>query len=256
MDPITIAGIIIGVVSVLGAAILEGTHIGALLAPTAFLIVGGGTLGATAACYTMPQLMRVVGSLGLLMKKPGIDLLQVIDVFVEMATVARKDGILALESRPLPLDSEFARRGLRMIIDGINPDLVKQMLLTEIYIAEEGLKVCSAIFKTAGGFAPTMGIIGTVIGLIHVLGNLSNPETLGPAIAMAFIATFYGVGSANLILLPIASKFGTIAKEEVSSRTMIVEGLLAIYSGDSPHVVRVKLLSFLSDKERASVNTK
>lgn len=253
MDPMTIAGVILGVAAVLGAAILEGTHMSALLAPSALLIIAGGTVGATSACFTLPQLKTVMGQLGLLIKKPGVDIHAIIDTFAEMATVARRDGILALENRALPIDSDFARRGLRMIVDGINPELVKQMLMTDLYTAEEGLKTCSAVFKTAGGFAPTMGIIGTVVGLIHVLGNLSKPETLGPSIAMAFIATFYGVASANLILLPIANKFGTIAKEESALRVMIIEGLLAIYAGDSPHVVRVKLQSFLTDKERAGL---
>ena len=248
MEPMTIIGLVLGVSAILVAAVMEGTHLSALIAPSAILLISGGTIGATITCYTLHQIIDTLKSLGLLIRKPGIEPREITDMFVQLATVARKEGILALENQKLKIDHPFLRRGLRLVIDGTNPELVKQIMMTEIYVEEEGLKLSGDVFKTAGGFAPTMGIIGTVVGLIHVLGNLSDPSSLGPSIAMAFIATLYGVSSANLVFLPVAKKYGTIAKEEGLSRTMIVEGVLSLYGGDSPHIVKQKLMSFMSEK--------
>lgn len=247
MEPMTIVGLVVGIGAILVGAVMEGTHLSSLLAPSALMLIAGGTCGATITCYTLHQLFGMLKKLGLLIRKPGIEPREITDMFVQLATVARKEGILALENQKLKVDHPFLRRGLRLVIDGTNPELVKQIMMTEIYVEEEGLKLSSDVFKTAGGFSPTMGIIGTVMGLIHVLGNLSDPDSLGPSIAMAFIATLYGVASANLIFLPISKKFGTIAKEEAMSRTMIVEGVLSLYGGDSPHIVKQKLMSFFSD---------
>lgn len=247
MEPMTIIGLVLGIGAILGGAVMEGTHLSALFAPSALMIIAGGTLGATSTCYTLHQMLDVFKKVGLLVRKPGVEPREITDMFVQLATVARKEGILALENQKLKVDHPFLRRGLRLVIDGTNPELVKQIMMTEIYVEEEGIKVTGDVFKTAGGFSPTMGIIGTVMGLIHVLGNLSNPDSLGPSIAMAFIATFYGVSFANLIFLPIAKKFGTVAKEEAMSRTMMVEGVLSLYGGDSPHIVKQKLMSFFTD---------
>ena len=247
MEPMTIIGLVLAVGAILGGAVMEGTHLSALFAPSALMIIAGGTLGATSTCYTLHQMLDVLKRFGLLIRKPGIEPRAITDMFVQLATIARKEGILALENQKLKVDHPFLRRGLRLVIDGTNPELVKQIMMTEIYVEEEGIKLTGDVFKTAGGFSPTMGIIGTVMGLIHVLGNLSNPDALGPAIAAAFIATFYGVAFANAIFLPIAKKCGTIAKEESMSRTMIVEGVLSLYGGDSPHIVKQKLMSFFSD---------
>ena len=247
MEPMTIVGLVVGISAILVGAVLEGTHLSALFAPSALMIIAGGTFGATSTCYTLHQILDVFKKFSLLIRKPGIPPREVTDMFVQLATIARKEGILALENQKLKVDHPFLRRGLRLVIDGTNPELVKQIMMTEIYVEEEGIKTTGDVFKTAGGFSPTMGIIGTVMGLIHVLGNLSNPDTLGPAIAMAFIATLYGVAFANVIFLPIAKKFGTIAKEEAMSRTMIVEGVLSLYGGDSPHIVKQKLMSFFTD---------
>ncbi|MBX7258539.1 MAG: MotA/TolQ/ExbB proton channel family protein [Candidatus Hydrogenedentes bacterium] len=255
MDPITIVGILLGVFSVLFAAVEEGTSLSALLAPTALLIVFGGTTGATISCFTIRNILDVLGNVKLIVFRTAYDFNALIEMFVEMAGVTRKDGILALENYKLKVDHPFLKRGIRLIVDGTNAELVKQLMITQMTVDEEALKTSAAVFATAGGFAPTLGIIGTVVGLVNVLGNLSDPESLGPAIAMAFIATLYGVSSANLMFLPISKKFGIIAKEEVAMREMITEGVLSIYAGDGPHVVSQKLLAFLTEKERAHAKT-
>jgi chemotaxis protein MotA len=251
MEPMTIIGLVVGIGAIIGGALMEGAHISSLFAPSALMLIAGGTFGSTVTCYTLHQVLDTAKKMGLLIRKPGIEPREITDMFVQLATVARKEGILALENQKLKVDHPFLRRGLRLVIDGTNPELVKQIMMTEIYVEEEGLKTSSDVFKTAGGFSPTMGIIGTVIGLIHVLGNLSDPDSLGPSIAMAFIATLYGVSFANLVFLPISKKFATIAKEEAMSRTMIVEGVLSLYGGDSPHIVKQKLMSFMSEKTKA-----
>ncbi|MDZ4860820.1 MAG: flagellar motor protein [Candidatus Hydrogenedentes bacterium] len=252
MEPMTIIGLVVGIGAIIGGALMEGAHISSLFAPSALMLIAGGTFGSTVTCYTLHQVLDCAKKTGLLIRKPGIEPREITDMFVQLATIARKEGILALENQKLKVDHPFLRRGLRLVIDGTNPELVKQIMMTEIYVEEEGIKTSSDVYKTAGGFSPTMGIIGTVIGLIHVLGNLSNPDSLGPSIAMAFIATLYGVAFANLVFLPISKKFATIAKEEAMSRTMIVEGVLSLYGGDSPHIVKQKLMSFMSEKSKTT----
>ncbi|MNI46697.1 Chemotaxis protein PomA [compost metagenome] len=164
-----------------------------------------------------------------------------------MAAVVRRGGVLALEQQAEEHSDPFTREGLLMIVDGTDPDQVRQIMELDMDAAELKYEGYAKIFEAAGGYAPTMGIIGTVMGLIHVLSNLSDPSTLGSSIAVAFTATLYGVASANLIFLPIASKIKSRSQAEVSSMEMLLVGILALQNGDHPQLVRKKLSSFTAD---------
>lgn len=245
MDPITGIGIVLAIVAVLVTAILEGLHLSSLWVPSSFVLIAFGTTGVTLACFTLGQIISAMKQMGRLVKKPGMNLVEVIEAIAEISMMAKREGLLVLEKYKPKIQHPVLNQGIALMIDGTNPELVKQMMEITVSRTEEEIKVPAAVFAAAGGFAPTLGIIGTVMGLVHVLGNLSDPNSLGPAIAAAFIATLYGIASANILFLPMSKKFGVIAKEETLVSEMIIEGVLSIYAGESPTIVRQKLMSFV-----------
>jgi chemotaxis protein MotA len=249
MDPITIVGIVGGFVAIMVSAIWEGAHLSSLVHPAAALLIAGGTLGATAACFSMEEMMGLMRSTPQTLKKPSSHPKELYDAFSEMATVARREGVLALENLSTKYTNEFLRRGIQLLVDGTSPELLKDILTSSLVTEETKLKTQASIYAAAGGFAPTMGIIGTVIGLIHVLGNLSEPEKLGASIAGAFLATLYGIGLANLVLLPLGKKIGFRAHQEVELGLITIEGLISIQSGDNPRTVQQKILSLIPRAE-------
>lgn len=256
MDPTSIIGIILGITLVVGSGLIEGLPPSSLIAPTALMIILGGTAGATMTCYSMNELKMLVSATGTAFKKRTVELPELFETFGELATLARREGLLVLENHPIPIDSPLLKRGVGLIVDGTEPTLLRDMLTTELYTFEERSKVMASVWATAGGFAPTMGIIGTVMGLILVMGNLENASELGPSIAVAFMATFYGVSSANLIMLPIGKKMALAAKEETQIGLVIVEGLVSIQSGDNPRVVQEKLKSYIDETLWAQLHVK
>lgn len=250
MDLATIGGILLATVSLVVAFVLEGGSIMALLQPTAALIVFGGTIGATMTTVSMRQFLSVGKYLKVALFHKPTDRLAVIELLVELATIARREGILALEDRETDFSDDFIKTGIELVVDGVDPELVKSMLETELSYLETRHEMAARIFEAAGGFAPTMGIIGTVMGLVHVLGSLSNVGTLGPKIAVAFIATLYGVASANVLWLPIAAKLKLRNEEEILVREIMLEGILSIQAGENPNVLRQKLKAFLAPSGR------
>jgi chemotaxis protein MotA len=171
---------------------------------------------------------------------------------VTLADKARRDGLLALEDDLAEVEDDFTRKGVQLVVDGTDSDLVRAILLSEIDGMAARHKANAHVFATAGGFAPTLGIIGTVLSLVHVLENLSSPATLGHSIAGAFIATLYGVGSANLVFLPVANKLKELAAEELVYREMQLEAILSIQAGDNPRMLGEKLETFLAPADRLS----
>jgi chemotaxis protein MotA len=249
VDLTTIIGLVFGVAALVGGYMWDGGHIGALMVPSAMLIVFGGTFGATAVSFPLNRLKEVPKAISMAFKEPVHNPLTIIEEVVDMATVARREGVLALEQRAQEHTNPFLKEGLMMVVDGTDPDLTRQILELEMDALAHQHEGFAKIFETAGGFAPTMGIIGTVMGLIHVLGNLSNPDSLGPAIAVAFTATLYGVASANVAYLPIASKIKIRSKEQISEMELMLEGILALQAGENPQLIKKKLTSFLHQKE-------
>jgi chemotaxis protein MotA len=257
MDIATLIGLLIGIAGLIGGFLLEGGHAGMLWVHTAFIIVVGGTIGATMIGYSMDELKKMGYFFKLVFNDKRIDYLSVLETLVDTADKARREGLLSLESQLSEIESPFLARGLQLVIDGTDPELTRNMLEMEIEAFEKEERIGADIFMTAGGFAPTMGIIGTVMGLVHVLSNVADPDALAGAIAVAFLATLYGVGSANVLWIPFATKCKTKANKQVLLMELILEGVLSIQAGENPRVIREKLMTFLpTDTRKAAEQQK
>lgn len=250
MKAATAIGIGAAFAGLLVGALLEGSAIMAFLNLPAALIVLGGTFGVTLAATSIEAMQRVPALYRRAMNVESPDLGGRVQLLVGYAETARRDGLLALEGQVRDLDDDFTRKGLQLVVDGTEPELVRQVLENEIDGTDARHAEGRAPFEKAGGFAPTMGIIGTVMGLVHVLENLDAPETLGPAISGAFIATLYGVASANVVFLPVANKLKQVTEAELALREMTMEGVLAIQAGDNPRIVADKLAAFVPPEAR------
>lgn len=245
MDKISLAGLILGIVAILGGQALEGGHVGSLVQPTALLIVLGGTLGAVMLQSPLP-----VFRLGFRMAKwvwfpPTIEYAKLIQQVANWSQVSRREGLLALEGFIGPLKDDFAKKGLQLLVDGVEPERIREVLEVQINTYEEELRQGAKVWESAGGYSPTIGILGAVMGLIHVMENLTDPSKLGAGIAVAFVATIYGVGLANLIYLPIAGKLKYYIGRMVMAREMLVDGLVGIAVGDNPRIIETRLKGYL-----------
>jgi chemotaxis protein MotA len=250
MKAATVIGIVIGLACLAMGATIEGTAVTAVIQIPAMLIVLGGTFGATMGACGMEGVKAIVPGYKLAMSPPDLDLVGRVRQLVGLAERARKEGLLALEGELESIDDAYMRSGLQLVVDGTEPDLVREVLDAEIDGMQTRHKEGYDPFEKAGGFAPTIGIIGTVLSLIHVLGNLSDPGSLGPAISGAFIATLLGVGTANVVYLPVGNRLKKLSGQEAAMRTMVLEGILAIQAGDNPRIVTEKLLTYLPPAER------
>ncbi|MDN5326737.1 MAG: chemotaxis protein MotA [Moorella sp. (in: firmicutes)] len=251
MDLNLILGLLIGFGSLIAAFILEGGSPGALLAITAAMIVFGGTIGATLIGLRREEVLNIPRLLKVAFREKPLDLNETINAIVNYAVLARKEGFVRLEKELAGVKDNFLRTALQLVVDGTDPEQTRNILEQYIYATSERHHSGISLFEAAGGYAPTMGIIGTVMGLVHVLSNLSTPDKLGPSIAMAFIATLYGVSSANLLWLPIATKLKNKDARERLYQEMILEGVLALQAGKNPTLIRNTLAAFLAPgKER------
>lgn len=254
MDLATIIGLLVAWGAIVAALLMDGGQLKDLLIPSAFVIVVGGTIGATIVSFSFRQLMGLPAIIRNAFYAQDTDLRDIIDLMVDFARVARKQGILVLEAAAGQIDNKFLRTGIQLVVDGVPSEMVREILETEIVSLQERHKVGENIFSTMGGFAPTLGIIGTVMGLIHMLSSLDQPGKMGPAIASAFVATLYGVALANLVFLPISSKLKARTADEIIAYDMMVEGILSIQAGDSPRMVEAKMLAFLPPKLRMALD--
>lgn len=254
MDIATIAGLAIGFGGIVMGFLLEGGHLNALFQLTAALIVFGGTIGATVTSFTLKDIMNVpkliISSISLHVEVEK----ELLEIFVTMSEKARRDGLLSLET---DIEEGLANakydnmlvKGLKLVVDGTEPELVRSMLSDEIHAFEQERKKEVLIFQAAGGFSPTMGIIGTVMGLIHILANLGGADAtkLAGSIALAFVATLYGVSFANVVYLPIGNKLKLKMERQKHEKEFIIEGVLSIQAGHNPRIVREKLESLIPD---------
>ncbi len=247
MDITTFLGPIIALCGILGGMLLEGGHIGSLIQPTAFIIVGGGTLGATLASFPLEHTLAALGAVKMALTPPKADHEKVIGELTELCQFARKNGIMALESKAKAHPDAFTRKGLSLVVDGIDPAMLLSIMETEVETFEEHAKLPIAVFEGAGAYAPTIGIIGAVLGLIHVMENLDDPSKLGSGIAVAFVATIYGLVIANIICLPIGSKLKQRVAQMVHERNMVLQGLIALQNGENPHFLSQRLRAFLAE---------
>jgi len=250
MDITTIGGLIIGIGAVVVSFIMEGGHLSSIVQPPAMLIVIGGTIGASVITTSMKTLSSVPTYLKVAFTGKTPNPLYTIDQVVRLSEKARKEGILGLESDMHKIKNPFFRKAIQLLIDGTEGSALKEILETEIAYIEDRHKKGILFFQKMGGFSPTLGIIGTVLGLIHTLGSTDDAERMATAIAGAFIATLWGVALANLCYLPLSDKLKLRHEEELANLDLITEGVIAIQSGDNPRVVKTKLLSFISPEMR------
>lgn len=250
MDIATLLGIIIGLAALVGGFLWDGGELSGLMQITAALIVFGGTAAAVMISFPVAKLRTIPQALALAFtaKTPAPD--DIIEDIVNMSSISRREGVLALEKKGAEHRNPYLREGIQLVVDGTDRSMVQQIMELEIDAVAKKYEGYAKIFESAGGYAPTMGIIGTVMGLIHVLGSLTEPTALGPSIALAFTATLYGVASANLIFLPLASKIKARSEDEIDRMEMMLEGILSIQNGDHPLLVRRKLESYTSDTRR------
>lgn len=250
MDLSTIIGLVIGFGALFASITLEGGSVASLLNTPAAVIVFGGTLGAALISFPLPNMMVLPQSILKAFAEKPLDIVSIMQLLVGLAEKARREGLLALEEEVHNINDEFFRRGVMLVVDGTDPELVKTILETDLVLMEKRHESSYSMLEAMGGFAPTMGIIGTVMGLVNVLGNLEDPSHLGPAIATAFIATLYGVATANLLWLPLGSKLKKKSEGEIRVRELMLEGILSIQAGHNPRLVQEKLQGFLTPVER------
>lgn len=245
-DVASVAGITVGIGLVLVGQAVEGGSIRSLLQPTAALIVFGGTFGAVLLAYSRNDVLRAGRSLETVFLWDGEPLSRTIDTVFAYAMRARKDGILSLDRDITQIGDPFLRKAIQLLVDATNPEVLRELLETESQGREDYDEIPARVFEAAGGYAPTIGILGAVIGLIQVMEHLSDPSKLGEGIAVAFVATVYGVGSANLLFLPAATKLKMKARHDARGRELIIEGVLAIQDGMNPKTIHEKLCGFAS----------
>jgi chemotaxis protein MotA len=250
MDVMTIVGVVLALGAIVGGQALEGGHLGSILQLTAFIIVIGGTFGAIFVQNPLPVILKGIALLSLAVFDPKVETKANIKRIVDLGNIARKQGLLALEGKLKEIRDPFFRKGIQMIVDGTDAKVIHDILELEVEHHEEECVTAAKIWEAAGGYAPTVGILGAVLGLIHVMENLADPSKLGSGIAVAFVATVYGVGAANLFFLPLANKIKYKVKQQTLARTMIVQGLVGLAQGENPRMLEEKLAIFLPQSER------
>lgn len=245
-DVISIIGILLSLAAIIGGQFLEGGHIGSLVQTTAFIVVVGGTFGACMLQYSLPVFLQGLRMLTWVVMPPQVRQEEVIEDVINWGQIARRGGLLSLEPVMLEIEDAFVRKGLQLLVDGAEPEVLRETMEVEMNTYEDFQRLSARVWESAGGYAPTIGILGAVMGLIHVMENLSDPSKLGGGIAVAFVATIYGVGSANLFFLPIANKLKAIIAREMVQREMVVEGLVSIANGENPRIIENKLRGYIS----------
>ncbi len=256
MKAITGIGIGAAFALLLLSVLMEGGNPASFINIPALLIVLGGTSGATIASTQFKAAKTAMQTAKIALTGNDLDTATATATMVKLAEKARRDGLLALEDDVRQLPDEFARKGMQLIVDGADSELVRSILRSETDGMAERHAANAKFWATAGGFAPTLGILGTVMSLVHVLENLSNPGSLGHSIAGAFLATLYGVGSANLILLPIANKLTALSAAELNEREMLLEAVLSVQAGENPRMLAERLRTFVPPAERVEAKGK
>ncbi len=256
MDLASLIGTLLGVTSVVGGQILEGGHIGQIMQGTAALIVLGGTFGAMLVSFPTNDIKKAISMLPVIYQNVDLDVRPLIDEIIRIATIARKEGVLAVEGQRESITNPLFKKSIKYVVDGFEPNTVKEIIDTEIYLAFEEEEAAGKVFEGAGGYSPTIGIIGAVLGLIHVMSQLNDPSKLGEGIAVAFVATVYGVGAANLILIPWGTKLKRKAAQRMMAKEVVKLGVVGIQEGLNPHFLQEKLEVFVEEHLRRTDDKK
>lgn len=251
MDIFLIIGVVVGLLSVIVGMIVKGANVAVLLNPAAAIIICVGTMASVMNSFPKNEFLNIPKLLGVLFKdKQKDDPVALINEIVELAQSTRKNGLLSLESTIQNIDNRFMKTGLEMVVDGVEPAYVREVLGDEIEGMEERHRAGAAIFSTAGSSAPTLGVLGAVVGLIGALGNLNDTEKLAHMIAAAFVATLYGIFIGYVLCHPFASRLKRKSSVEVNNMNIILEGIMAIQEGKNPKTIEQKLKSLLKPKDR------
>lgn len=245
MDKLTLLGLVVGLTGIMAGQILEGGDLSILFQGAAFLIVFGGTLGAVMVqCPTKVFFMAIkMGRWAFV--TPRLHSRDMARQLMEWSALARKEGILALEARTSDIGDPFLKKGLQLLVDGNSAEKIREVLDVDTHSWEQLRWQSARVWEAAAGYSPTIGIIGAVLGLMHVMQNLGEPSKLGGGIAVAFVATIYGVAFANLLFLPVANKLKSIIMQQTHMREMVVDGLVGIANGDNPRLIEIKLQSYI-----------
>jgi chemotaxis protein MotA len=244
MDMLSMVGIMLALVAIVGGNILEGGHTSSLVQLTAFVIVAGGTLGAVMVQTPIRTFVRAMGMASWVFVPVKLQLEETAEKIVNWSNIARREGLLGLEAIAEEEEDPFARKGLQLLVDGGEPEVIRAILEVEIDNKEYQDIQAAKVFDGMGGYSPTIGIIGAVMGLIHVMNNLADPSKLGSGIATAFVATIYGVGFANLLFLPMANKLKSQVHNQTRFREMVVEGVISIAEGENPRNIETRLQGY------------
>lgn len=245
MDRLSVIGVVLAIIALIGGSVLKGAGLAGLWSPAAFLIVIVGTVAAIMLQTPMVTARRALKIVRWVFQPPVQDRGAVIAQIVGWSSTARKQGLLGLEAEVQAQPDPFLRKGLQMVVDGVEPEMIRQMLEIELQGQEHSDLAAARVYEGMGIYSPTLGIIGAVLGLMAVMQNLADPSKLGHGIAAAFTATIYGIGAANLILLPVASKLKGVINEQTQARDMMIEGLIAIAQGENPRNIETRLNGFL-----------
>jgi len=256
VDLASIIGVALSLFAILGGQALEGGSLHSITQPTAALIVLGGTIGATLVMFPGAHVKRAVKDAKRVFFAPHVAAGELVSRIVEFAQKARKEGIVAIEDDANKVEDPFLRKTLGLAVDGTSSKQIRDVMDLELRTAEEEAEAGPKVWEAMGGYSPTVGIIGAVLGLIHVMENLSDPSKLGSGIAVAFVATVYGVATANLFFLPMAGKLKVRNHHDAMMRELVVEGVCAMVDGDNPRLIEQKLQGFLGAHERESAGGK
>lgn len=245
MDLSALLGISIGLLAIIGTLFFESNSIAVIIQPSAALIVFGGTFGAALVNFPFDVIKEAFKEAANPFYSNRENTVLIINQIIELANIARQEGTLIIEGLISTIEDSFLQKSLRLSLDTNNGDVLKDILISEIELEEEKELVSPHVFEVLGGYSPTFGIIGAVIGLIHVMSNIANPAQLGYGISTAFVATLYGVGAANLVFLPIAGKLKMQLREKIILKKLIVEGVLSIHKCENPLITKEKLFAYL-----------
>lgn len=252
MDISTVVGLLLGIIFILGS-ILKSGDLGSYFDFPSIIIVIGGTIASTLASFPLNRFLNISKVIKKAFYYKEISPDEVIGDIINLANVARKEGLLSLEEHSENLEDDFLQKGIMLIVDGTDPELVRNILETELVFLEERHMDGQKIFETMGTYAPAFGMIGTLIGLINMLKTLDDASTIGPSMSVALVTTFYGSMLANVIFMPLAQKLKTRSKSEVLVKELMIEGLLSIQAGENPRIIEEKLKTFIPPDQRISI---
>jgi chemotaxis protein MotA len=256
LETSTVIGLIMGLISIFVGMVIKGAPLSALNNPAAFLIIICGTISCLFTGFPMENMKNIPNLFKKVINRPQLkDRGELLKMFVELSQIARREGILALESKVQEIEDPFFRSGLGMVIDGMDPEFVSDVMDAELTVMQARHAEGRSVFKQAGTYAPTLGVLGAVVGLIAALGNMNDIDKLGHAIAAAFVATILGIYTGYVLWLPFENKLKVFSEMEISQKRMIIEGILSLQAGDSPTAIEAKLMVFIPQSEREGLKT-